>query len=380
MKEEREAMKWIVLRGQNLNTTVYRGFAPLAELARVSQADIFNQDTNALGLQRDLSDTHSREAYRYAAGIGMPQEQPRTWAEMLLNVRDRSVAKLTPLDERHGLFEIEVREDLINKRQLRPQISRVDGNHRLHYAAGHPRNEDEWKPLTEVYSSFAITIDYPAEAEVYLFVDINKNQKPMNTAHLAHLRFRMTPEQQLVAKEPELWIATRLTDDPESPWFNQVHKGGSRTQGNKRRINLASLKTGVKITLQDGVKMRSMDITAQYNAIRLFWQAVAAVYAEAWTTPDTCLLKGIGVWTLSHLGAEILDRCFVRGIPPVRLKEEISTYLQQTKTAFDWQGSSDIQNYGGRTGAKLAAERMKEFLADDDVNIMDIAAALKNLG
>ena len=37
-------MKIVILRGTNLNTEVYRGYAPIADLAKVSASDPFNQD------------------------------------------------------------------------------------------------------------------------------------------------------------------------------------------------------------------------------------------------------------------------------------------------------------------------------------------------
>ena len=104
-------MKIVVLRGANLNTEMYRGYAPIADLAKVSAPDPFNQDTNPNGLQRDLSESHSRDAYRYAEGAGKVPDHNRAWAEVLLNVRDPSVVKLSPLDEEHGVYELEIRED-----------------------------------------------------------------------------------------------------------------------------------------------------------------------------------------------------------------------------------------------------------------------------
>src|SRR5713101_6254858 len=101
-------MKFIVLRGANLNTQMYRGYAPIADLAKVSAPDSFNQDTNPNGLQRDLSGSHSRDAYRYVEGAEKVPNHKRAWAEVLLNVRDPSVVKLSPLDEDRGVFELNI--------------------------------------------------------------------------------------------------------------------------------------------------------------------------------------------------------------------------------------------------------------------------------
>ena len=84
----------------------------------------------------------------------------------------------------------------------------------LNFGEGDPKYE--WPPLT-VSTPFAMTIGLPPEAEAYLFMDINDNQKAMNTAHLAHLKARLTGPEKLAVEDPALWIAERLTDDPQSP-------------------------------------------------------------------------------------------------------------------------------------------------------------------
>jgi DGQHR domain-containing protein len=304
-------------------------------------------------------------------------EHNRAWAEVLLNVRDSSVVKLSPLNEEHSVYQLEIREELINKKLDSPQISRTDGNHRLHFGEGEPKYE--WPPLN-VSTPFAMTISVVPEAEAYLFMDINDNQKAMNTAHLAHLKARLTGPEKLAVEDPALWIAENLTDDPKSPWHGIVHKGGQRTQGLKRRVNLSALKTGIGMTLHDAIKLRSVDsIEGKYVLIRMFWNAVARIYAREWADEKSMVLKGIGIWTFSQLGAEVIDRCLVRGIAPGTLEDEMGEYLRQTKLVFDWRRGGDIQGYGGQKGARDAANKMKAALSDEDIHIGQIAAAVRNM-
>ena len=58
-----QMVEMIVKEDRNLDTTCYRGSAPLAHLALLSQSDVFDQGTNPEGLQRDLSPKHASEAY-----------------------------------------------------------------------------------------------------------------------------------------------------------------------------------------------------------------------------------------------------------------------------------------------------------------------------
>ena len=55
----------IAYKSKNLDTMCFRGSAPLAHLAMISQPDIFDQVTNPKGLQRDLSPKHASEAFEY---------------------------------------------------------------------------------------------------------------------------------------------------------------------------------------------------------------------------------------------------------------------------------------------------------------------------
>src|SRR6266516_32572 len=293
---------------KNLDTVCFRGAAPLAHLALASQADVFDQVTNPSGLQRDLSPKHASDAYDYARRSPDPAF-PRAFPEIVLNVRDK-------------------------KRDGKVCVSRVDGNHRLFYAAGDDRRE----PLM-AFTPFQIHVGLTREQERSLFVDINANQKGMNTSHLAIMRARLTPEEEEIKNHPDRWIAQRLADEVDSPWHGLVHlggsKAGSRTQGLTRPVNFASLQAGVGRTLTKSQYIHDLtDAEAQYLVVRNFWEAVKRTFAEEWARPkDFLLLKNIGVMSMSILGGTIVDRCMARGTVSV---DEMARYLRQTKTTFDW--------------------------------------------
>jgi len=127
-------MDLLCLKGTSVNTTVYRGFAKAKDLAKISEPDIFDQSDNPLGTQRDLKSWHARQAHAYGAGNIKRQTKQRIWPEILLNVRDPKVVKVGHPDS-NGLVKIAILENKIKDRKgINPQISRVDGNHRLFYA------------------------------------------------------------------------------------------------------------------------------------------------------------------------------------------------------------------------------------------------------
>lgn len=371
-------MELITLKGTNLNTTVYRGFATIRDITTISAPDVLNQDTNPEGLQRDLSEKHAREGYRYAEGSIVVPDHPRLWPEVILNVRAPEVVDIEPIDEgMQGLYKIIVNEDKINKESPHPQISRTDGNHRLHFGLGDPGYE--W-PALDVSTPFSLAIGLSPEQEACLFMDINDNQKAMNTSHLAHLKARLSEEERLAMEDPALWIAKRLAEsDPKSPLYGLIYLGGEKPQGATRKVNLAALRTGVQMILKESVKLRAFDeIEPKYVLIRAFWNAVAAVFSQEWLdTRRYLLLRGFGLWSMSILGAEIIDRCITRHIGPDKLGEEMASYLRQTRMVVDWDANEgNVKGYGGRVGARNLAEIMKRALSDEELDMGRMARAL----
>ncbi len=374
-------MELLTLKGTNLNTTVYRGFASIKDIAAISAPDTFNQDKNPEGLQRDLSEKHSREGYRYAEGAQQVPDYPRLWPEVILNVRDTSVITILPAGKSQNLFKIVVDENKIDTSLPRPQISRTDGNHRLFYGAGH--DTYGWPPL-DISTPFTLTIGLTPKQEASLFIDINDNLKAMNTSHLQHLQTRLIESERLASDDPALWIANKLVEDPKSPFHGIVYLGGEKekVQGLVRRVNLAALRTGVEMILKESIKLRAFsEIEDKYVLIRTYWSAVARTFAQEWAdSKKYLLLRGFGVWSMSILGAEIIDRCIIRPINPDHYEDEMVAYLNQTRIDVDWDASEgNVRHYGGRVGARNLADKMKHSLSDEDVNMRSIAKGLKSI-
>ena len=374
-------MEFITLKGTNLNTTVYRGFASIKDIATISAPDTYKQDSNPDGLQRDLSEHHSRDGYRYADGAQKVPDYPRLWPEVILNVRDTSVIRILPADESHNLFKIVVHEDKIDKNLERPQISRTDGNHRLFYGEGHPIQG--WPPL-DISSPFSLTIGLTPLQETSLFMDINDNLKRMNTSHLRHLQTRLTESEILAKDDPALWIANKLVEDHKSPFHGIVYLGGQKekVQGLERRINLAALRTGIQMILKESVKLREFDeIEDKFVLIRTYCRAVARTFSQEWADPKKyLLLRGFGIQSMLILGAEIIDRCIRPSVNWSELEDEMAAYLAQTRIDVDWDTSEgNIKHYGGRLGARDLADKMKRSLSDEGIDRGILVKGLKSL-
>jgi DGQHR domain-containing protein len=351
---------------KNLDTICYRGSAPLAHLAAISQADVFDQVSNPDGLQRDLSPKHAAEAYDYAYR-DRDAEYPRAFPEVVLNVRDKSVVRIETLESDTGVKLHRLTFDRNAMRDDKVYVSRVDGNHRLFFADGDNRRA----PLL-VDAPFQLHVGLTREQERSLFVDINANQKGLNSSHLAVLRSKLTPEEQEIRDHLERWMAKRLAEgDAQSPWHGLIHLGGSkkgaRAQGLTRPVNFASLEGGVKRTITKSQYIHDLtDPEAQYVLVRNYWQAVKEVFREEWARPkDYLLLRNLGVTSMSILGGTIIDRCVPRGTVSV---SDMAVYLEQARARFDWgkdaSGERSVTGMSGNRAALIIAGEMAEELSD----------------
>lgn len=355
----------------NLDTLCYRGSAPLSALAAISQADVFDQVTNPSGLQRDLSPKHAAEAYQYAARE-RDAEFPRAFPEVILNVRAEDVVSVEPLNMGRQkrvkgarfVFDLDAIQDEI--RAGRVAVSRVDGNHRLFYAAGDGKRDPVDKPVP-----FQIHVGLSPEQEANLFVDVNANQKGLNSSHLHILRSRLTPEEIEMKLRPEVVFARRLAEDSESPWFSLVYMGGSkkgsRAVGQDRPVSFVTLESGIRRMLSKSQYIHDLTLPdAQYIIIRNYWDAVKEVYADEWAKPkEYLLLKNLGVLAFSILGGSVIDRCMARGEVEA---EAMKQYVEQTVGVFDWSrdatGSNTVAGMSGNRAALLVAGELAADLTD----------------
>jgi DGQHR domain-containing protein len=353
----------IAYKSKNLDTICFRGSAPLAHLAMISQPDIFDQVTNPKGLQRDLSPKHASEAFEYVHRQ-RNQEYPRAFPEVVLNVRDKRVLKT---DDASGGPIVKLQFAVSEMKDGKVSVSRVDGNHRLYYAVGDDRREPL---LSEV--PFQIHVGLSQDQERSLFVDINSNQKGLSSSHIAVMQNRLSPDEIEIRDHLDRWIASKLSRDPESPWHGMIHEGGSkrgtRQQGLTRLVNFASIQGGVTKLLSKSQYIHDLgDAELQYIILRNYWQAVKIVFAEEWASPkDHLLLKNIGVWALSILAASIIDRCMPLGRVDIN---DFARYLKQARSRFDWSkeatGDRAVVGMGGNKAALIIAAAMAEELTDE---------------
>lgn len=333
-----------------MGVRVARGFAPICDLADISKPDIYDAKHNPSGTQRDLSPKHAREAYQYVKGaeIGF-------FPEIFLSLQDESVADLKITNSARGFGMLEIAAAAA-RRSDSIKISRLDGNHRLHFADGH----EEGYPRLSTPVSFCLALDLTLDQEIKLFRDINNNQRRMNTSHLDNISLRLTGEQVMARRDPSLYIASRLRDDDDSPLKGAIYDGG-RSDVSKF-IPLRTLKTGLEYMLSRPTRLTSLDDPKiQTAVIKNYFCAVKDWQPEAWNNPkEYLMLRGAGLWGLCFLGANVIDRALGKG----KYKPRDMLRILNSGRQWDWHKAGDFQGYSGRSGALQISNQITGELED----------------
>lgn len=340
------------VRAKILGVNVYRGFAKLCELADISKADIYDQKDNPKGTQRDLSPAHAREAYEY-----VKNKDFGFWPEVFLCARKKDVVTFTPVSPEMpslGILELIVKA---NTKKESIFISRVDGNHRLHYGDGIETGYSRVDKLV----SFCLAYDLNHEEEIQLFKDINKNQKPMNTSHLDGIEIRLSTKEELKRRNPELYISQRFQGDSKSPLYERIYEGGRKPVGVD--IPLRGLKTGIHYMLTRSTQLpRLEDAEVQYRVIRNYFVAVKQWQPKAWQIPkDYILLRGAGFWAICFLGAHVIDRALLQD----EFDSKHMLKILKSGKDWDWGRKGDFIGLSGRGGALEISNRVAQKLKDE---------------
>ncbi len=352
-KSKNTDLKLSVVRAKVLGVKVYRGFANLSDLADISKADIYDQQKNPKGTQRDLNPPHARAAYEYVRN-----RELGFWPEVFLCARKKDAITFYPVSPEMpdlGILQIDIRA--VNK-STDIAISRVDGNHRLHYGDG----KQSGYARVEKLVSFCLSYDLTREEEIQLFRDINDNQRRMNTSHLDGIEVRLTPAEELKHRSPELYISQRLSHDSASPLHGRIFEGGKKPVGVD--IPLRGLKTGIEYMLSRSTQLPHLeDAEAQYRVIRNYFDAVKKWQPKAWDSPrDYIMLRGSGLWAICFIGAQVIDRALLQD----EYKAAEMLAILRSGKDWDWGKKGDFKGLGGRAGALEISNLVTKKLRDEN--------------
>ena len=391
-----------VVVGTNLNVRVIRGYASIRELALISAPDVYSQLNNKFGTQRSLDKSHSKQVFQYAMESLEESStvSPRAFPEIILNARDIGVINLVEtatnlpieIDSNDDQDAETITADLVIDvrsieygREINPQISRVDGNHRLQGASTYLVEEGE-NPIFPMVP-FSLFVGLSPQQERALFKDINGEQKTMDTAHLTTIRAELAKESQLLENESgrALWIAERLQEEGK-PFEGMVFRGGDKkafkaaglsvppiglnalqaavltTMKGCRNLSLIELKSGN----EDQIEQDNLhNAKALSVLLTRFWNAVKKAYPDAWQDKSNyILLQSIGMTGFSKLASVIIDQ----GIKDGKTKQsdfELVLGHIASKVALvksNWAG------FAGAAGATKVFEELNSH-ANEGLNV-----------
>ncbi len=352
--------KFQVIKGKVLGVNVYRGYGKLSEIAKISEADIYDAKSNPTGTQRDLSPKHAREAYYY-----VKNSELAFWPEVFLCIRNKKCFEFSAISKRDMNFGTLI----IDKNEIEKfkgiSISRVDGNHRLHFGDG--SNKDY--PAIDKEVSFCLAYDIQMEEEIALFRDINNNQKRMNTSHLDNIQLRLSKEDEIKRKDPALFIAKELSSHKDSPLFGRIFEGGKNLGPNM--IPLRTLKTGIQYMLSRPSKLTALkDPEAQYRVIKNYFEALRLWQPNAWKVPSEYLmLRGVGLWGVCFLGADVIDK----GLSQGKFDPENLVAILRSGKVWDWTRKGHFEGFSGRGGAvKISDMITAEFIDENNISVSEL--------
>lgn len=391
----------LALVSQDLNVLTLRGSAPLTNLSVISGPDTFDDILNPSGTQRELKLWHAEECYDYAigaTGISM-LEEPRAFPEIMLNLSDLSLVEFfNPHDDSEQyefasamseddvpvkIMAIRVLTDTLNlpKPMFKPQISRIDGNHRL---SGMDTNLEKFfnRELSEEdiptvpYSFF---VGLKSRQELRLFFTVNKKHEGMDAA-LTDAQQHALADPEKLKTDPELqplWLTRELRQEGRA-FYGVVDPGGSKLgmKQNDLRPVLKSntLRGALTIMLREG-KGEANDLRVNPQLLLLafdnYWKAVKHVFKEAWhDKTHFILLQSIGLNGFAALGGD----CIRRAVQDTNLDEPFfRAILQPIKSRVSLDRKDKLwSGVAGAGGAKKVYETLSSALSETQSNVHEL--------
>ena len=264
-----------------------------------------------------------------------------------------------------------------------PQISRVDGNHRL---SGMDldellEGESEDDPVSV---SFALYVGLDTDKEVKIFKEINGEHKGMDVTHLTTIQYRLDRDELLAdSKSVHIWYAHQLSDAGRAfdgmIFFGGSKKGVKELYGEVPPLKLNSLAGALKRMLRgsgDFLIASGFKPDEVLEIYDLYWLAVKKIFAEAWADKrGYILLQSIGINAFADLGNELI----VDGLREGAINSEyFETVLSAVKESVPLD--RDHEMWDGVAGAGGAKRVFTILLAAATSDAVARQRVIDNLG
>ncbi len=317
------------IKGMCGRREVFMGFAPANLLHSVSFADVLNEHTGE-GYQRKFNQKHSLDFRRYV------RTSDSSTIPLTFNLRPEAKQWWSVTTDKSGRASLKI---VAGKNRI---LSQVDCQHRLGSLAD-----------LDIPLAFMTFIGLPLKDEIGLFSVINSKAKGLNASLLDFHETKLLTD--VANQKPELYIAMRLQDDENSPWFRQLDCGGDKIIGLTRRASLRTMQKAVKLFLRKTNFLNSPGTSTDgaYGVIRNFWAAITELLEVQWNNPRKHFLtKGIGVYALMDLAADLYSEASSKAVSCDQ--DYFRSVLSDFVCDFDWSHAGPLKGLGGQTGVAEA--------------------------
>jgi len=318
----------------SLNLFTLRGSAPLDRISIVSAPDVYDPEDNIGGTQRPLERKRTLDLLNYALGLNLAPDLPRAFPEVLLNVRDSSAVQIYKMDEpdraldfnswtglrpENGTTVVGVRVPLqflqFPKPDMSPQISRVDGNHRL---SGMDSAVLEYAGKGSEFLSapnvtFSLFVGLTTEEERRLFNVVNSKQKAVEAALLETQSYDLLSDDEKVRPQNLPSHLAHILSEEGGAFHGVVFSGGSKAGskklGLKHTLKINTVRSTMDAQLKSlptTLRARLIEDPAMLAAlVNNYWLAIKYLFPEAWDDKKNyILMQTIGLTALARLWGE----------------------------------------------------------------------------
>jgi DGQHR domain-containing protein len=313
---------------------VFLGFARARDLVAYSSADVLDETTGS-GYQRRFSKEHSLEFKRYIQTPGA------TSIPLTFNLRTDS----------HGWRLVRgVGNAAVLTLPELPEavLIQVDGQHRLGYLQASP-----------IEFAFMTYIGLTVEEEMDVFRVINGKAKGLSNSLLDFTDARLIGADLPIVK-PELYVALKLHEDTNSPWYKRLDLGGEKTVGMKRIASLRTMQQAVRRLIRSADWSHTPQAQHIANVAIDFWRAVQFVLPDQWAEPRRhVLVKGIGVYALMSFAGQLVREATQSGSKAGF--DFFVSHLSDFADQIDWSNAGPLQGFGGAAGADAALKLINQI-------------------
>jgi hypothetical protein len=206
--------------------------------------------------------------------------------------------------------------------------------------------------------AFMTFVGLDLEKEGTLHTSSSSDSSEFSSSHENVCEIRVMDN--LIYNAPHMFIAQKLNEDRESPWFRMIKYGGETSSGLKRRVTLRMMQQTTFKLLKSTNDTYLGDVHSKYRLINRFWLAIRSLFGIEWNNPRQFLLtKGLGLYSLSDILVDIIRQS---SEPTLLTVSDYRNILGPLSGRIDWSSHGPLSGVRGKAGAETLYHRMRKMV------------------